>query len=58
VLSLHKNITVVEMSRLGWGLEGRRLRWCRRFFIYEEEQVVKCYAVLENYFLQVNSNDS
>jgi hypothetical protein len=33
-------------------------RWRKRLFAWKEEHVVECCAILKNYFLQVNINDS
>jgi hypothetical protein len=50
-LLVSKDALVVEMYRIGW--ESRVVvghwKWCRRMFVWEEEHVVECCVVLENY---------
>jgi len=57
-LSVHKDCSVEDMTRLGWLDGGNAWRWRRRLLAWEEESLRKCYALLVNVVLQDNLQDS
>jgi len=50
-------VTVADMSKLGWSVEGDGWEWQRRLLTWEEEEVVACSSLLTNIVLQDGVED-
>ncbi|MCI84653.1 YIPF1-like protein, partial [Trifolium medium] len=46
------------MCSLGWEAGGGAWVWRRRLWVWEEEMLGECQALLHNIFLQAQSSDS
>ena len=57
-LSVNKESTVEEMTRLGWEVGGMGWEWRRRLLVWEEESVEECSVLLHNVVLQVIVHDT
>jgi len=53
-LAVYKEVSVEEMSRLGWAAWV----WRRRLMVWEEESVRECFVLLNNIVLQDQLNDT
>ncbi|MCI01485.1 heat-shock protein, partial [Trifolium medium] len=56
-LSENKSSTVVEMASLGWEAGGEAWAWRRQLWVWEEEMLGECQALLHNLLLQAQSPD-
>jgi len=56
-LTLLKEVSVFEMSQLGWGMDGEAWKWRRGLFVWEEELVGKLCLLLHTVTLQVEKED-
>jgi hypothetical protein len=54
-LSVHKDVLVEEMARLGWEVGGSGWVWRRRLMAWEEDSVRECASLLNNVVLQENN---
>ncbi|MCI38333.1 receptor-like protein kinase ANXUR2 [Trifolium medium] len=45
------------MFSLGWGVGGGAWEWRRQLWVWEEEMLGECQALLYNFTLQVQSSD-
>jgi len=57
-LSVHKECSVEDMARLGWGEGGLAWGWRARLMAWEEDSVRECSALLANVILQEHIRDS
>ena len=56
-LSVYREVSVAEMSQLGWGEDGQAWSWRRGLFVWEEELVGELTLVLSTVALQVDNED-
>jgi len=57
-LSVHKECTVEEMTRLGWEEGGNAWGWRRCLWAWEEDSMRECIVLVNNVILQDNINDA